>query len=133
MRRKILATLIASLLLGVCSLPTWAQDYKYPFQNPQLDDEVRIENLVSLLSLDEKINLFGGAGIPRLGVRGAGSSEAIHGVVQGGPAWNPRNPQQVTTTFPQGYGLGETWDRELIQQVAAHIGYEGRYLFQSPK
>lgn len=131
--KKILATIFTSLTLGVYSMSVEAQDYKYPFQNPQLDDEARIENLVSLLSLDEKINLFGGAGIPRLGVRGAGSSEAIHGVVQGGPAWNPRNPKQVTTAFPQGYGLGETWDCELIQKVASHIGYEGRYLFQSPK
>ena len=35
-----------------------------------------------------------------------------------------------TTTFPQAYGLGETWDRELIQKVAAAEGLETRYAFQ---
>lgn len=111
----------------------WGQPYRYPFQNPALADEERLENLVSLLTLDEKIALYGGAGIPRLGIRGPGASEAIHGVVQGGPAWNPNTPKQMTTSFPQAYGLGETWDEELIRKVAGHIAYEGRYLYQSPK
>ena len=124
---------ILVFLIIALSSNTQAQSYKYPFQNPQLDTELRIQNLISLLTLDEKINLFGGSGIPRLGVLGAGSSEAIHGVVQGGPAWNPNSKSQVTTSFPQAYGLGETWDKELLEVVASHIAYEGRYLFQSPK
>lgn len=68
-----------------------------------------------------------------MGIRGAGSSEALHGIVQGGPAWNPNQSKQITTSFPQAYGLGATWDVELIQQVADYIAYEGRYLYQSPK
>lgn len=126
---------IGTILL-ICSMwgsVVWGQSYRFPFQNPQLNEEARLDNLISLLTLDEKVALFGGAGIPRLGIRGAGSSEALHGIVQGGPAWNPNQPKQITTSFPQAYGLGATWDVELIQQVADYIAYEGRYLYQSPK
>lgn len=126
---------IGTILL-ICSMwgsVVWGQSCRFPFQNPQLNEEARLDNLISLLTLDEKIALFGGAGIPRLGIRGAGSSEALHGIVQGGPAWNPNQPKQITTSFPQAYGLGATWDVELIQQVADYIAYEGRYLYQSPK
>lgn len=132
MKKSILGILISC---GMTAFATsvWSQSYKYPFQNPKLDDEVRVENLISLLTFDEKITLYGGAGIPRLGVQGAGSSEAIHGIVQGGPAWSPNSKSQPTTSFPQAYGLGETWDQELLKKVAAHIAYEGRYLYQSPK
>lgn len=110
-----------------------AYNYQYPFQNPSLSDDERIDNFISLLSFEEKIRLYGGSGILRLGVRGPGSTEAIHGIVQGGPAWNPKSPKQVTTSFPQAYGLGQTWDKELLRRVANHIAYEGRYLYQSPK
>lgn len=126
---------IGTILL-ICSMwgsVVWGQSCRFPFQNPQLNEEARLDNLISLLTLDEKVALFGGAGIPRLGIRGAGSSEALHGIVQGGPAWNPNQAKQITTSFPQAYGLGATWDVELIQQVADYIAYEGRYLYQSPK
>jgi len=107
----------------------------YPFQNPKLSTEKRIENLVSLMTLDEKISAYGGGGVSRLGVHGAGSVEAIHGIVLGGPAWDEkqRGPKQPTTVFPQGYGLGETWDTELLYKVAEYMSYEARYLFQNPK
>src|SRR6185369_16762492 len=36
-----------------------------------------------------------------------------------------------TTQFPQAVGLGETWDPELIRQLAAAEGFETRYMFQS--
>src|SRR5687767_11254320 len=38
-----------------------------------------------------------------------------------------------STTFPQGIGLGETWNQELLRQVGQVEGYEARYVFQSPK
>lgn len=112
---------------------SFAYNYRYPFQNPSLPDEERIDNFISLLTFEEKIRIYGGAGVSRLGVRAPGSSEAIHGIVQGGPAWNPNSNKQVTTSFPQAYGLGQTWDKNILYHVASHIAYEGRYLYQSPK
>ena len=61
-----------------------AQQYEYPFQNPDLPEEERVENLLSLMTLEEKVATFSGLGVPRLGVPDPGSSEAIHGLVRGG-------------------------------------------------
>ena len=38
-----------------------------------------------------------------------------------------------TTTFPQGIGLGETWDPDLLRQAAEVESIEARYIFQSPR
>src|SRR5271170_4861205 len=49
----------------------------------------------------------------------------------GGPGgWEGKGLQPLPTTqFPQAVGLGETWDPDLIRQVAAVEGYEARYIF----
>ena len=67
------------------ALPGLAQ-YQHPFQDPSLDTEKRIDNVLSLMTLDEKIAVLGTRGIkvPRLGIRGTGIGEAISGVVLGG-------------------------------------------------
>ncbi|WP_324720317.1 glycoside hydrolase family 3 C-terminal domain-containing protein [Salinimicrobium sp. HB62] len=123
-----------TILLALTVAPLWAQQaVEHPFQNPQLDPEERIDNLLSLMTLDEKvIALSTNPSVPRLGVKGTGHVEGLHGLALGGPAgWEGRNREvQVTTTFPQAYGLGETWDRELIQKVAAAEGLETRFAFQ---
>src|SRR6267154_6258318 len=113
--------------------PIRAQD-RYPFQDPNLPIEERVNNIVSLMTLQEKVAFLSArASVPRLGIKGAGLSEGIHGLAQGGPSnWGRRNPVH-TTIFPQGIGLGETWDPEALQQAAAVEGYEARYLFQNEK
>lgn len=133
MKYKFLRMSLCLLVMALSVQPMMARGYQYPFQNPGLKDEVRINNLLSLMNIDEKIAMFSGAGIERLGVRGAGSTEAIHGIVQGGPAWGNRPHQQTTSSFPQGYGLGETWDVELHKSIAYQLAYEARYLYQNPK
>jgi beta-glucosidase len=71
--------------------------------------------------------------VPRLGVKGSPHIEGYHGVAQGGPSnWGQRNPT-ATTQFPQAYGLGATWDPELVRRVAEEEAIEARFLFQSPK
>ncbi|MCO4291567.1 glycoside hydrolase family 3 C-terminal domain-containing protein [Solitalea sp. MAHUQ-68] len=107
---------------------------KYPFQNPDLDVEKRIDNLISLLTLDEKIKcLSTNPSVPRLGIKGCDHIEGLHGAALGGPGkWGGENPI-TTTQFPQAYGLAETWDTEALQKVGDIEGYEARYLFQSDK
>src|SRR5215212_10031775 len=108
--------------------------YQYPFQNPELPAEERITNLLSLMTLEEKVECLGtNPSVPRLGVKGAGHMEGIHGLTAGGPAKWGGEVTVPTTTFPQGYGLGETWDVDVIRQAAAVEGYEARYLFQTAK
>lgn len=108
--------------------------YQYPFQDPDLPQEQRISNLLSLMTIEEKISCLGtDPSVPRLGVKGSGHVEGIHGLTQGGPGKWGRPRTIPTTTFPQGIGLGETWDPEIVRQAADIEGYEARYIFQSDK
>jgi beta-glucosidase len=108
--------------------------YQHLFQNPDLPVEERISNLLSLMTVDEKIECLGtNPSVPRLGIKGAGHMEGIHGLSVGGPGNWGGKVSVPTTTFPQGYGLGETWDPELLREAAAVEGYEARYIFQTGK
>ena len=112
--------------------PAVAQQPRYPFYDPNLPAEARIDNLLSLMTTDEKINCLGTrTGVPRLGVPNIGSSEGIHGLVQR----EARGPLQpiTTTQFPQPPGMGETWDPDLVRQAAAVQGYEARFITQTAK
>jgi beta-glucosidase len=109
------------------------QKQQYPFQNPNLETEKRIDNLLSLMTLEEKVAVLStNPSVPRLGVVGTGHVEGLHGLALGGPAgWGGKGKEPITTTtFPQAYGLGETWDVDLIQKVAQVEGYEARYALQ---
>lgn len=111
--------------------------FKYPFQDPNLSVEARVSNIVSLLTLDEKVVCLGlNPSVPRLGIKGTTHVEGLHGLSLGGPGnWDCKDgkPQVATTTFPQAIGMAETWDPEMIKLVASVEGYEVRYTFQSPK
>ena len=125
--------LFSYILFLIPLLNVSAQIVEYPFQNVALPVEERISNLLSLMTLDEKVNaLSTNPSVPRLGVKGTNHVEGLHGLALGGPGeWGGKNKEPIpTTTFPQAYGLGETWDTALIQKVAQVEGYETRYAFQ---
>jgi len=138
----LLANLIVFFVVAVCFAPA-QQTYQYPFQNPALPMEERVNNILSLMTLEEKVaNLGTDPSVPRLGIVGSGHVEGLHGLALGGPgAWgrfrdangNSQNVPIPTTTFPQEVGLGETWDPDVVKQAAAAEGYEARYIFQSEK
>ncbi len=113
---------------------SFAQQYQYPFQDPSLPLEDRVTNVVSLMTLEEKVAFLSSRpGVPRLGIRAMGHVEGLHGLARGGPSnWGRRNPVP-TTIFPQAIGMAETWDPELLRQAGAVEGYETRYIFQSEK
>ena len=102
------------------------------FDNPNLPTEQRIDNLLSLMTIDEKIDCLGTeTGVPRLGVPNIGSSEGIHGVVQREARFGR---QPITTTqFPQPPGMGESWDPNMVRAAANVEGYEARFITQTPK
>ena len=118
-------------ILGLCALYVHAQSqYEYPFQNPKLSLDQRAGNIVSLMTLDEKIAALQNAGVPRLNITNPGASEGIHTVVG---RVGPGGPPIATTSFSQVYGMGETWDPALIKRAGAVEGYEARYLTQNAK
>jgi beta-glucosidase len=121
------------LLSALCML-SGAQDY--PFMNTSLTEEARITNLISLMTLDEKITcLSTRIAVPRLGVKGTRTVEGLHGLAYSGPAnWAVRGPKaSPTTTFPQSIGLAETWDPDLLKKIADWEATEARYLAQNQK
>ncbi len=125
---------LVTMLLCATGAPGAGAQQAYPFMDPHLPVERRIDDLIGRMTQSEKLAaLSTDASVPRLGVKGSGNTEGLHGVAQGGPSdWGQRHPV-TTTIFPQAVGLGETWDPALIRQVAAAEAYEARYLFQSPK
>ena len=112
----------------------FSQTNQYPFRDPNLPLAERVSNLVSLMTLEEKVGLLSPwPGVPRLGIQPVGQVEGLHGLARGGPSnWGRRNPVP-TTIFPQAIGLAETWDTAALRQVGAVEGYEVRYMFQSEK
>jgi beta-glucosidase len=125
--RILMALCFVTITMGRSSAQT-----QYPFQDTKLPVEKRIDNIISLLTLDEKINcLSTNPSVPRLGIKASGQVEGLHGLALGVPGnWGRRTPIP-TTTFPQSIGMAETWDPDLIKQAANIEGYEARYVFQS--
>ena len=99
--------------------PAAAQQYEYPFQNPGLPVEERAANILSLMTLDEKIAALTNPAVTRLKIPGYGTSEAIHQVVlNGGRGGGQAIP---TTSFAQVYGMGETWDPACARTLTEGI------------
>jgi beta-glucosidase len=131
---KLLTASVTIAALGAAFIATLAsaqpqtlQPGAYAFQDPKLPMEQRVDNIVSLLTLDEKIGMLGQVqpAIPRLGIKAFTNwTEGLHGLgwVRGGSV--------TATTFPQSVGLGETWDPEILRHAGAVEGYEARVYFK---
>ena len=132
----------ASVLCLAMAAGALLRAQEYPFQDTRLSEEERLDNAVSLMTVDEKIATIVGQGVPRLGIANPGSTEAIHGIVRGGasdlpglgsfgraPQQGPQMPPRMvhSTAFPQAYGIGETWDREMARIVGDVMSREARY------
>ncbi|MDR0961582.1 MAG: glycoside hydrolase family 3 C-terminal domain-containing protein [Mediterranea sp.] len=113
------------------------------FRDTTLSDDARINHLMSLLTLDEKIDLLStDLGIPRLGIPHCGHFEGLHGLALGGPGgWGGRERtadgrmithEYPTTIFPQAYGLGCSWDRDLLKRIAEQSSHEARLFSNAP-
>lgn len=124
--RKLFFTLLIASTTGIIH----AQNV---FNDPAINEEQRLDDLIARMTLDEKVDALGNnTQVPRLGIQASGSVEGLHGIVLGGPTYGDR-ANTPTTGFPQAYGLGETWDTDLLHRVAAYISTENRYLFQNAK
>lgn len=92
---------------------------KNDFSNPDVPVEERLEDLLSRLSIEEKIRQLSNSapGIDRLGIPPYNYwNESLHGVARNGQA----------TVFPQGIAMAATWDQELVFRMANAISNEAR-------
>src|SRR5579871_1580300 len=119
----------AALLLAV--VPALLGQSPYPFQDPNLPLEKRVDNILSLMTVEEKLAcLATSTALPRLHIPNAGGTEGLHGLVRKGDFGQKAAP---TTQFPEVIGLASTWDPGLIRRVGEVQGYEARYLYQNEK
>jgi beta-glucosidase len=133
MPKRIMATRLFLASLGALLASAAPMPSTPPFRDADLPADARIANLLSLMTIDEKIDaLSTDSGVPRLGVPSFGSSEGIHGVQQRGEG-KERHTPILTTQFPQPPGLGATWDPELVRLAGGVEGTEARWISQTPR
>ncbi|WP_428741924.1 glycoside hydrolase family 3 C-terminal domain-containing protein [Tenacibaculum sp.] len=95
-----------------------------PFQNPSLSNDKRIEDLISRLTLEEKIEQMMNStpAIERLNILPYDYwNEALHGVGRSCSA----------TVFPQAIALGATFDADLAFKVSSAISDEARAIYNA--
>ncbi len=111
---------IVCCILFVLNTIALAQNkYDYPFQNPTLTIDERVNDIISRMTLQEKFSqLFNQAvAIDRLGIPAYNWwNEALHGVARAGKA----------TVFPQAIGMAATFDENLLLRIGTATADEGR-------
>ncbi len=114
MKQTIVVVAIALLTLA-CGRET----YEFPFLNPTLSVEERVDDLVSRMTLQEKIDQlnYEAPAIEHLGVPAYNYwNECLHGVARSG----------LATVYPQAIGMAASFDSDLFFDVAEAISIEGR-------
>ena len=95
-----------------------------PWTDPSLPLEVRVHDLISRLTPEEKVYQMMNStpAIPRLHIPAYDWwNEALHGVARSG----------VATIFPQPIGMAATFDDSLVHQVATAISDEARAMYNA--
>jgi len=88
-----------------------------PYNNPALPIAQRVDDLVSRMTLEEKVLQMQhtAPAIPRLGVPAYDWwNEALHGVARSG----------IATVFPQAIGMAAAWDADLVHREGRVISNE---------
>jgi beta-glucosidase len=119
MKKVLSFTLILSLTLLTFVSRAQQVPYAFPFRNPSLTPEERVNDLIPRMTLQEKADqlLYTAPAIPRLGIPSYNWwNEALHGVARAGYA----------TVFPQSITIANSWDEGLMFNVANAISDEAR-------
>ena len=116
MMKKLTSGVFALLIL----FPLVLRGQQEPlYLNPSQPLQKRVDDLISRLTLAEKISLLSttAPAIPRLKIPAMnGWNQSLHGIV-----WT-----EPTTMFPVPISMAATWDPPLVQEVSSAIADEGR-------
>lgn len=121
-KNDFLCVLLLFVIFSVRGQNTNKQIESFPFNNPKLSVDARIKDLISRLSLEEKIAQMMNSTpeIKRLNIPPYDYwNEALHGVGRSG----------VATVFPQAIGLAATFDTDLALRVSTAISDEARAMY----
>ncbi len=117
MKKQRIQMLAVSLLLAASSITLSAQT-TYLWQDPKQPIDQRVENLLQMLTPEEKVGLMmnKSVSIDRLGIPSYNWwSEACHGVRQGG-----------YTVYPQPIGMAAAFNAQQVYDVFSQVSDEAR-------
>jgi beta-glucosidase len=115
--KNLFVALLGVLMLCACQ-PKGSEKVTYPWQNTRLKRAERVENLLGMLTPEEKVGLMmnKSISIDRLGIPSYNWwSEACHGVRQDG-----------YTVYPQPIGMAAAFSPELVYNVFSQVSDEAR-------
>lgn len=118
MKNLLKKRLLLLLIPCFCCQSLYAQD-KPIYKDAAQPLDARVKDLVSRLTLEEKVSLLGynSKAVPRLGIPAYNWwNEGLHGVARAGEA----------TIFPQAIGMAATFNDDLLKQVSTVISTEAR-------
>ena len=127
-----IARLVGALLLSSLSTVVTAQQTSpevpanAPYKNPALPLEQRVNDLVSRMTLEEKVSQLGHTAdaVPRLGIPEYNRwNVGLHGVARAG----------IATVFPQAIGMAATFDEPLMHEIATTISTEFRAKYNAER
>lgn len=137
-------TLLPLLLLFIAVLPATGdrRDYpckpphfnSFPFCNASLPISDRARSLISLLTLQEKIQQLSNtaAAVPRLGLPAyEWWSESLHGLAGNGPGVLFNGTIPAATVFPQVILSAASFNRTLWRALARSIAIEARAMYNA--
>jgi beta-glucosidase len=114
--KRLFLVVITITFFNCCDKPITEE---YPFQDPELSLEERVDDLIGRLSLQEKIDQlnYDAPGIEHLNIPAYNWwNECLHGVGRAGKA----------TVFPQAIGMAASWNKQLIAEIGQVISDEAR-------
>ncbi|MEN8138851.1 MAG: glycoside hydrolase family 3 N-terminal domain-containing protein, partial [Bacteroidota bacterium] len=126
---RVLKSILFFFLVLIVSSCSQNEEIK-PYQNPKLDVEERVADLLTRLTLKEKAGFMSGETmwylqeIPRLGIPKLQVTDCGHGVT----VILDENDDYsgCATSFPTAVGQASTWDRALIEKMGGALGRETR-------
>ena len=129
MKYRLVSLFVAAALTTVATGQTQTNSSRL------LDNEEKIETIISGMSLEEKIdmlhgkNMFSSAGIPRLGIADVEYADGPFGIREEMEphSWNSLHLKTDSATFfPTGSALAATWSTEWAYDYGRGMGREAR-------
>jgi len=117
--------LVLCLLTAYLAGCTGGKSYEYPFLNPGLTASERAADVVSRLTLEEKVSqmLNKTPAIERLGIPPYDWwNECLHGVAR---------TEYLVTVYPQAIAMAAGWDKDAIKLMGDYTSEEGRAIYNT--
>jgi beta-glucosidase len=122
--------ILSGLFMFVFSASCLESQKNYPYQNPQLAIEERVDDLLGRLTMEEKLDLLGGTGFATKPIKRLSIPELRMADGPLGVRWGP------STAFPAGIAMASSWNPEVAEKVGQAIAQEvkgkGRHVILAP-